>query len=442
METIAAIATPPGRGAIAIVRASGPMAGELAARLVREHLSPHYARRVEIVDERGTPLDQGVAIFAPGPHSYTGEDLLELHVHGSPVVARDVLRAMLACGARLAGPGEFTRRAFENGKMDLSAAAAVAELIEAESRAAARAALANLTGGLRAEITRLANDVEDLLERLAAAIDFPDEVSDPPRSQLQDRIESLSAELRDLLATGEVGRLVREGTTVAIVGPPNAGKSSLLNALLGEERALVSEVPGTTRDTIEESITVAGVPVRLIDTAGIHAHADRIESAGIDRTMRALEQAQIALVVIDGSQPPEEQSRNVLSLTAEHERIVFFNKADLGMTGASDINGAIIGSVFQKETLGALRAAIAHLGWNDERVDLSRPHLATVVEFDAASAALEALVHARETLEIGDPIDLIAGDLREARAALRKITGEEATEEMLDGIFARFCIGK
>jgi tRNA modification GTPase len=444
-DTIAAIATPPGRGAIAIVRASGPAVDKLVTRLVgSRRLRAHHATSVAILDELGAPIDRGIAILSKAPRSYTGEDVLELHVHGSPVLARDVLRAMLACGARLAAPGEFTRRAFLNGKMELHAAAAVAELIDAETRAAARAALANLAGGLRSEVERLAGTLGETLERLAGAIDFPDEVPDPPREDLERRVDGALRSLQSLLAQGEVGRLVREGTTVAIVGPPNAGKSSLLNALLGEERALVSDLPGTTRDTIEEAITIDGVLVRLIDTAGIRAHADRLESAGIARTMRAIERARIVLVVIDGSQPLDAPARNLLERTAERARLLFLNKADLGDAAVSELrtNGAIVGSAFEAETLAALRGAIARLGWGGESIDLSRPHLASAVEFDAANAALQALRHARDTLDEGEPVDLIARDLNDALAALRKITGEEATEEVLDGIFSRFCIGK
>ncbi|HEY9085554.1 MAG TPA: tRNA uridine-5-carboxymethylaminomethyl(34) synthesis GTPase MnmE [Candidatus Tyrphobacter sp.] len=444
--TIAAIATPPGRGAIAIVRASGPGVPKIAARIVRTQspLRPHVAMTAEILDDVGAPLDRGVAIFAPAPHSYTGEDVLELHVHGSPVVARDVLRALLACGARLAAPGEFTRRAFLNGKMDLNAAAAVADLIAAETRAAARAALANLTGGLAAEVQRLREALLSILEELAAAIDFPDEVPEPERGRLVARLSDLERNLRELQRGGEIGRLVREGTSVAIVGPPNAGKSSLLNALLGEERALVSELPGTTRDTIEESIAVEGVPVRLIDTAGIRTHADRLESAGIARTMRAIDQARIVLVVIDGSAPIDAAGRELLDLLAGRERILFCNKADLGDTGARELRAQepLCGSVYDAESLAALRAAIARLGWHGESIDLERPHLASIVEFDAVSEALDALVSARTTLEAGEPSDLIAGELQRAVAVLGHVTGEVAAEELLDRIFARFCIGK
>ncbi|MBV8067287.1 MAG: tRNA uridine-5-carboxymethylaminomethyl(34) synthesis GTPase MnmE, partial [Candidatus Eremiobacteraeota bacterium] len=282
-DTIAAIATPPGKGAIAIVRLSGNDVARLAERVVRTSklLQPRTAQRVTIVDECGERLDEGLAILFPAPHSYTGEPMLELHVHGSPVVAREVVRALLACGARLARPGEFTRRAFLNGKMELGAAAAVADLIDAETRAAAKAALANLGGGLAAEVRSLRAVLATTLEELAAAIDFPDEVAEPDRGVLEERLRPVLSALERLRRDGETGRLVRDGIPVAIVGPPNAGKSSLLNALVGTDRAIVSEIPGTTRDTIEERIIIDGVAVRLLDTAGIRAHADRLEAAGI-----------------------------------------------------------------------------------------------------------------------------------------------------------------
>jgi tRNA modification GTPase len=444
MSTIAAIATPPGKGAIAIVRVSGPHVRSCARRLVKAKLQPRRMTTADILDENGALVDRGVAVLAPAPHSYTGEDLLELHVHGSPVVAREVLRAILACGARLAAPGEFTRRAFLNGKMPLSAASAVADLIGAETRAAAQAAVANLAGGLSTQALAIAAVLRATLEELAGAVDFPDEVPDPPRDGLVERLRGADDALQELASTAEVGRLVREGVSVAIVGPSNAGKSSLLNALLGEERVLVSDLPGTTRDTIEEAIVVEGVAVRLIDTAGVRGHADRLEAAGIDRSFRAIDRARIALVVIDGSQPLDDLACDVLDRTALRERIVFYNKADLGSVAgqAPQSPHAIVGSVYDAATLEALRREIARVGWGGERFDFSRPYLATAAELDAVIAARESLRGALETLDGGEPCDLIVRDVTDALASLEKITSEAATEDVLDGIFARFCIGK
>ncbi len=385
-----------------------------------------------------------MALYAQAPKSYTGEDTLELHVHGSPAVARETLRALLACGARYAQPGEFTRRAFLNGKMDLHAADSVADLIEAESRSAARAALANLGGGLTAEIQKVRRQLAALLEELAASLDFPDEVPEPDPARIYGAVAHAGDALRRLQRDGEVGRLVREGVGVAIVGPPNSGKSSLLNALLGDERALVSELAGTTRDTIEESIAVQGVLVRLIDTAGIRAHADRIEAQGIVRTERALESARILLLVFDGSEPLGADALTLLDRTAGRARIVFCNKADLGDAGARllDPRDIVHGSVRNGATIEALRSAIARVGWGGDAPDLERPHLVTLREFETVGTALRALSEARRTIGAGEPADLIVPPLQEAFAALAGLAGGPAGEALLDGIFARFCIGK
>lgn len=445
-DTIVAIATPPGKGAIAIVRVSGAKARSLGSRLFvcKGELVPRVATYGTVVDEQGVAIDNGLAILSVAPHSYTGEDTLEFHVHGSPVIAREVVRALIACGARYAGAGEFTRRAFLNGKLDLHAAAAVADLIDAQTRSAARAALANLSGGLANEVRGIRARLASVLEELAGAIDFPDEVPEPDRAALQAEVDAIAAHLRRLQRDAEVGRLVREGVPVAIVGPPNAGKSSLLNALLGEERALVSEIAGTTRDTIEESITVRGAQMRLIDTAGIREHADRLEAAGIERTQRALAGARVALVVIDGSQPLSAEARSILAQTADRARIVFANKADIGSAAIAELDGTVhvSGSVRENGTLQAIRDALAQAAWGGETPDLERPHLASLAQVDAVAQALDALAYAERTLRAGDPCDLIAPELQRAFGALGQITGDAATEELLTGIFARFCIGK
>ena len=430
------------------MRCSGPDARAIAARVFRSR-EPLRDRAVvygEIVDAGGVVIDRGLALAMDAPRTVTGEDVVELHVHGSPVVARETLRALLHAGARSAGPGEFTRRAFLNGKLDLSAAEAVADVIDAESRAAARAAQANLAGGLRSAVDAACTALAAVLEELAGAIDYPDEVPEPPRERVRAAVDDVDSRLAGLIGDWERGRFVREGVSLAIVGPPNAGKSSLLNALLGEERAIVSDIPGTTRDVIEESFAVDGVPVRVLDTAGLRASDDAIEQIGIARARRALGAAAVALVVVDGSRALDADARAVLAQTRGRDRVVLFNKRDLGSAGYDTRDAAerdaLSGSAFEAVTLDAVRVAIARAGWHGETVDLARPHLASARQADAVARGREALAHARSTLEGGDPVDLVAPELVAAAAALGEVTGAAATEAVLDGVFARFCIGK
>jgi tRNA modification GTPase len=445
-QTIVAVATPPGSGGISIVRVSGPAIAPLVQRFLRPSspLPPRVATRVTLLDSEGEPLDRGLALLFPGPNSYTGEDVLELHTHGSPVVVREVVRSLLEGGARLAAPGEFTRRAFFNGKLGLHEAAAVAALIEARTRRAARAALANLESGVGAAVREIRNGIAAIVEELEGAIDFPDEVPEPGRAGLIERIAPLYDRLDRLRRDGEAGRILREGLSVAIVGPPNAGKSSLLNALLGTERAIVSDIPGTTRDTIEELLAIDGVPVRLIDTAGIRSHADRLESRGIARTKAALESADVALVVIDGSLPPDPDVDELLDRTSQRARVVYLNKADLGTDPHLRHREphAIVGSVDRQPTLKELRDAIAQAGWHGVAFDATRPHLAALYEFEAANDALDALRRARESLATGEPVDFAATELGRAFSALGHVSEPVAAEEIIAGIFSRFCIGK
>lgn len=447
-ETIAALATPPGAGAVAIVRISGPETAALAAVLCGPvTLPPRVATRVRLRDPMGATLDRALALWFPGPASYTGEDVLELHVHGSTAVAGATLIAALAAGARLATPGEFTRRAYLHGKLDLLAAEAVADTIAAEDRSAARAAVARLSGGLATRVEGLRVELAELLERLAATLDFPDEVPEPDRDACSATLGGIEAALGELTRDFERGRLVREGVSIAIVGAPNAGKSTLLNALLGSERALVSEEPGTTRDTIEERVALGPFSGRLIDTAGLREGAGPLEAAGIARSRRALAEVRVALVVVDAADLAA--ARAVAPLLAEtrgRARVVFFTKADLGR-GAYDARAepeaaALLGSARRTADVEGLRTALAAAASGGAAVDLERPFLATARQADEIWEASRALGFARATLAAGDAIDLVAPDLFAASAALGRLTGREATEAVIDAIFARFCIGK
>ncbi len=446
-DTIAAIATAPGRGAVAIVRVSGEAARAVAAAVCPG--APLRARRAEcrnVIGADGARIDQGLALLFPAPRSYTGEDVLEIHVHGSPAVARETLLAALAAGARFAGPGEFTRRAFEAGKIDLCAAEAVADLIASEHRSAMLGASARLSGGLSAEVERLRRDLAALLEELSAALDFPDEVAAPEPAEVDRRLRESARGLDALARSWERGRLVSEGAAIAIVGPPNAGKSSLLNGLLGVDRALVSEVAGTTRDTLEETVALGGgLVARLTDTAGIRPGGDALEAAGIARSRAALGSARLVLVVVDGSRPLPPEARSLLSDTRGRERIVYFNKRDLGEAGYAQREPpereALAGCAHDRTTVEQLRAALAER-LADDVVDWARPHLGTARQADAVLTARRALAFALEGLEAAAPLDLLAPDLSAAYAALGEISGRDASEAVLDAVFARFCIGK
>jgi tRNA modification GTPase len=449
-ETIAAIATPPGRGAVAIVRVSGPATRAVAGRVFRgaSGLRARSAVLGTVFGSDGAVIDRGLALFFPGPKSYTGEDVVEFHVHGSVAVARETLLATLAAGARLATPGEFTRRAFLAGKLDLCEAEAVADLIDAERHGAVRAAAARLSGGLATEVERLRTVLRVALEAVAASLDFPDEVEAPRAHDLARTVESVDAELAALAATFERGRLVRDGLSVAVVGPPNAGKSSLVNALLGADRVLVSAQPGTTRDTIEESLALGnGAVARLIDTAGLRTGADPLERAGIVRTEAALAQADVALVVVDGSRRLDGEAHAVLERTRDRPRLVYFNKRDLGETGYGDRGpaeaDALFGSARRPGDVAEVLRRLAKLAAGDTTPAISaRATLGTARQAGAVLAARASLADARATIESGDPIDLVATDLALADAALGDLSGRDAGEAMLDAVFARFCIGK
>ncbi|MEO6990723.1 MAG: tRNA uridine-5-carboxymethylaminomethyl(34) synthesis GTPase MnmE [Candidatus Baltobacteraceae bacterium] len=451
---MAAVATAPGRGAIAIVRASGPGVRSFFGRVIRRRAASRarVATTVRILDGAGATIDDGLAIFFPAPHSYTGEDVLELHVHGSPAVAAGTLGALLAAGARLAGPGEFTKRAFLAGKVDLAEAEAIGALVASEHRSAARAAAAGLAGGLTREVENAHAAIAELLDALAASLDFPDEVEAPAARDLEARVNALGARLHALRDDWERGRVVRDGVAVAIVGAPNAGKSSLFNALLAQDRALVSEIAGTTRDTLEETAMLpGGIAARLIDTAGMRTvdngeSGAQLEMAGIARSHAALTEASVALVVVDASAPLSPEALNVLERTRDTTRVILFNKADLGRAAFDERSPseseALLGSALDPSSVARIARALAETALAGDTPDLTRPQLASARQADAALAAERSLAFAAETLARGDPADLIVTDLMNAAAALDDLLGRNATEAMLERIFATFCIGK
>lgn len=442
-DTIAAISTAPGEAAISVLRVSGPAAVEVAAKVTRTR-APLKPRRVglgEVVDAEGHVIDHAMIILFRGPASYTGEDVVELHCHGGVLVTRRVLELLLAAGARAADPGEFTQRAFLNGKMDLTQAEAVMDLIHAQSTLAMRAANEQLDGSIGREANAMRGELIEVLAHIEAYIDFPEEdISPDVGSAMVARLDAIIQRARRLLATAEHGRILRQGARTVICGEPNVGKSSLLNVLLGFERAIVSSTAGTTRDTIEEMLQVHGLPLRLVDTAGLRDSSDEIERHGIARTGKEIERADLMIEVVDATRPAHDVQR-VVSDLEDDRRLLVLNKADLGVHPSW--HEGISVSCVTMDGLEALRAAIRdivlrHSGQtsSDHAIAINARHKAC---FERCAASLQAC---REALLGNVAPELTAFEAREALQALGDVVGQVDIEEVLDVVFSSFCIGK
>jgi tRNA modification GTPase len=432
-DSIAAIATPSGRGGIGIVRVSGADVPRIARRVLGELPAPRIATLRPFLDASGGKLDEGIALYFPPPHSYTGEPVLELQGHGGPVVMQTVLAACLDAGARLAEPGEFTRRAFLEGKLDLAQAEAVADLIDAATREAARSALRSLNGEFSATIGALVAQLVELRALTEAMLDFPEEEVDlVHREDAAARLAHVQSQLDDVLAKSREGSLLRSGIHVVLAGRPNVGKSSLLNRLAGEERAIVTPIAGTTRDALREPIQIQGVPLTVVDTAGLRAAADMIEQLGVERTQRELAQADLVLVIREAG----ETSSTIAGLPIGVRQLEVYNKADLAPRFKAP-PGAIAVSAKTGHGLDELRAAILRAaGWSSTGESV----------FLARERHLRALERARGHLDAaGKQLprwEFFAEELRLAHAALGAITGEFTADDLLGEIFSRFCIGK
>src|SRR5881394_3012100 len=443
-DTIAAISTPPGEGAIALVRVSGANSIQIADKIFRGKEKPsrfasHVQHLGEIFSAEDQLIDQVVLSVHRAPASYTGEDLVEISCHGGILVCAKVLEACLRAGARAARPGEFTERAFLNGKIDLTQAEAVMDLIRARTDLALRSAHEQLEGRLGEKIAAIRGDVVNLLAHLEAAIDFPEEGIAPDEgARLRQRLDSVREQMRALLATADQGRILREGLRVVIYGPTNAGKSSLLNQLLGYERAIVSEKPGTTRDTIEEVINLRGIPVRLLDTAGLRDSVDEIEREGMARTSKSLAGADLLLHVLDRSVPgPADFTEN----STEQTRLVLLNKSDLVEHPDWQNVDALRICCLSADGLGGLEEAIL------EKISEKhlRPESGVAINArhrDCLRRALTSCDLAAGTMESTLSPEYVALDLRAALLALDEITGAANAEEIRDALFAQFCIGK
>ncbi|MDI3523031.1 MAG: tRNA modification GTPase [Bacillota bacterium] len=456
-DTIAAIATAVGVGGIGIVRVSGPEALGVGDRVFRARRGgkvseqrTYTARYGRVVDPRtGEAIDEALALVMRAPASYTREDVVELHCHGGPVALRLALEAVLAAGARLAAPGEFTERAFLHGRIDLAQAEAVADIIRAQTDAGLAVARRQLEGRLSAAVRRVSEELLALAAQLEVGIDFPeDDIPELAPAELAKRLEGAARELERLLAGGRRGRVLREGLPTVIVGKPNVGKSSLLNALVGARRALVTEVPGTTRDVIEEVVDIRGVPVRLLDTAGIRETSDRVEKLGVAATKERLAEAALALFVLDAARGWEKEDEAIWSLCAGRSSLVLLNKMDVG--------GRLTPEEAQRHCPGAKVIPLSvKAGWGLEAVEEAIADLVYggTAEMEHAGVSnirhLEALEEARQNLKEalaavsgGLTLDVVSTLVRAARLELGKITGETADEALLERIFSDFCVGK
>ena len=443
VDTICAVATAAGRAGVGVVRLSGPEARVIIARLTGIEPRPrhaHYADLRRRADQ--TVLDDGILLFFPGPHSYTGEDVVEWQGHGNPVLLDAVIEEMIGCGARMARPGEFTERAFLNGRMDLAQAEAVADLIEAGSTQAATAARRSLTGVFSERVDAFVEHLIHLRMYIEAALDFPEEEIDfLSDTRLRDQLADLRAELSDLLGrTGEGVRL-REGLQLVIVGQPNAGKSSLLNQLAGESRAIVTEIAGTTRDVLRAEIMLDGLPIHVIDTAGLRESDDPIEQEGIRRAWEEIERADLILLLIDGARGRSAEDEATLSQLPDKPLLTVINKIDLtGQVASEEIeDGTLRLSARTGAGIDVLRHELRQFAGLSERSE--DPFIARRRHLEALQAAQLSLAEAADSLGLGAG-ELAAESLRRAQTAMEAITGRYTADDLLGEIFGSFCIGK
>jgi tRNA modification GTPase len=443
-DTIVAIATPLGEGAIGVVRLSGAESAAIARRIFSGRLSDHRLTYGAVVDpESNDQVDEAMAVLMKAPRTYTREDVVEIHGHGGLASLRGILALCLRYGARQAEPGEFTLRAFLNGRLDLTQAEAVLDIIQAKTDASLRLAMSGLKGRLSDELRSVRTDLIEVLAHLVARIDFPDD--DVPPVDVQPRLRAVESALHRLVAAADAGMIYRQGVRIAIVGQPNVGKSSLLNRLLGEDRAIVTDIPGTTRDTLEETISLRGVPVVLTDTAGLNsATADAVELLGIERSRTAIGRSDAILVVLDGSRPVGDEERRLLGELPQGTTLVAVNKSDLPARAVlAGCNLPIVRVAARTgQGLAELQDAMFRLITSGKVFQDDSAIITNTRQKEALVRAARCTSEAIASCVSGATEDLIAIDVTAAIDALGEITGETVTEDLLDTIFSRFCIGK
>lgn len=437
-DLIAAIATAPGRGGVGVVRVSGADIAPLATAILGRVPAPRHATFCPFLDADGQPIDEGIALVFSAPHSFTGEQVLELQGHGGPVVMNLILARCIELGARLAEPGEFSRRAFLNGKLDLAQAEAVADLIDAASTEAARSAVRSLSGAFSARIAELVEALTRLRTLVEATLDFPEEEIDfLQQAHAFGRLDAIDASLAAVRKQAKQGVLLREGLTVVLVGQPNVGKSSLMNQLAGFEAAIVTEIAGTTRDTVREAIQIEGVPLHIIDTAGLRDTDDAVEKIGIARTWAALEKADVALLLVDAAHGVSEREAAILARLPQVARLTIHNKIDVGDEPPRAVGDEIWLSAKTGAGMELLRGELLEAaGWQAAG---EGAFMARARHLDALSRAAAHLAAARAT---ATQLELFAEELRLAQSALSEIAGEYTADDLLGEIFSSFCIGK
>ena len=450
MDTIVAVATPPGKGAIAILRLSGPDSWKIVQKHLRTRSKIVPRKAIHgWIHENGEDVDEVVVVFYKSPKSYTGEDMVEVMCHGGPLVVKKLLDLFLKSGARMAEPGEFTKRAFLNGKMDLTSAEAVRDLIEAKSETSLKLSLRNLKGGLRDFVDSLRRELIEVLAEIRVELDYPDEI-ETNTGEVVTRLERIKEKLTEELKKADAGILLNRGLRMVIVGKPNVGKSTLLNRLLNEDRAIVTDIPGTTRDVISEEIVIRGILFRIVDTAGVRSETnDLVERLGIERTLQEIEKADIVLFVLDASSPLDEEDRKILERIKNKRYLVVINKVDV----VEKINEEEI-----KNKLGTDRHMVKISALKGEGLEKLEESIYRETQeiFERGSDSLITNLRQKQLLENvkgyledaikslkeGMPVDMASIDLERALSLLDEVTGRSFREDLLDTIFSNFCVGK
>lgn len=453
-DTIAAIATAPGEGGVAIIRISGSKSLEVANKVFRSAKNKRlqeYPRTLVYgnIVKQGEELDEVLAVYMPAPHTYTREDIVEINCHGGAMATRLVLEWILESGAILAEPGEFTKRAFLNGRIDLSQAEAIKDIISSKTSKSYLVAQNQLKGGLSSKIKEIRDKLTEDVAKITVAVDFPEE--DTPEvtyDELKESMVSLHLKMKQLLSTFETGKILREGLKTAIVGKPNVGKSSLLNEILEEQRAIVTDIEGTTRDVIEEMITIDGIPLKIVDTAGIRMTDDIVEQIGVSRSKEMMEEADLILLLLDSSRKLTDEDRDILELSKEKKKILILNKTDLppawdiSELGEYQTEMIIATSILQRQGINTLKEKIKELVFRGEIVIEQDGMLTNVRHKDALVRAIASSEDAIASIDQELPLDILETDFKNCWDSLGEITGESVSEDLLDTIFKNFCIGK